>query len=230
MLPGGSGGRVTMTTCTPRSRAAVSFAAVMGPPLFFVTSRPIPCSRISADSRPTVYGPRSRISVMRGGTGPSGGSTARTRNSCRSSAANVARSRRPVVRKTLSPGQARTVSAAARMSATLSHSGSASQPGRRRTSSGTPASAAARAAFAVIAPANGWVASITRVIPSARRNAASPSTPPNPPTRTGPSGRRGWRTRPASEETTSVPAATSAAASSLASPVPPRMRMRTGTG
>jgi hypothetical protein len=39
-LPGGSGGRCTITTCTPSSRAACSFAAVIGPPLFFVTSSP----------------------------------------------------------------------------------------------------------------------------------------------------------------------------------------------
>ena len=67
----------------------------------------------------------------------------------------------------------------------------------------------------------------TAVMPSASRKAVSPSAPPNPPIRTGPCGSRGSRTRPASDDSTSVPAATSMAASSRASPVPPRMRIRT---
>jgi hypothetical protein len=49
-----------MTTWTPRLLAAESFAAVIGPPLSFVTSRSIRCSRMSADSLSTVYGPRPR--------------------------------------------------------------------------------------------------------------------------------------------------------------------------
>ena len=57
---------------------------------------------------------------------------------------------------------------------------------------------------------------------------ARPSTPPKPPMRTDPSGKRGCCTRPASEEMTSLPSATSAAARARASPVPPRTRMRTG--
>jgi hypothetical protein len=88
--------------------------------------------------------------------------------------------------------------------------------------------AAARAALAVIVAANGWVASTRRVMCSARRKAARPSAPPKPPIRTSPSGSRGRLTRPASEEITSAPAAVSSAASSRASPVPPRMRVRTG--
>ena len=60
------------------------------------------------------------------------------------------RSRRPVVRNTASPGQARTVSAASRMPATVSQDGSACQAGGRSTSRGTPASMAASAAFAVM--------------------------------------------------------------------------------
>ena len=226
-VPSGSGGRSTMTTRTPREAAASSLASVIGPPLFLVTSSPTPWLRISADSPSTVYGPRSSTSVMRGGTAPSGGSTVRTRKRCRSSAAKTSRSRRPVVRNTDSPGQGRTAAAAPRMSGTRSQEGAAAHSGRRRTSSGTPARAVACAAWAVISPANGWVASMTPVIRSARRNAARPSTPPNPPTRTGPSGSRGCRTRPASDESTSTPPATSSAASARASPVPPRIRIRT---
>ena len=132
-----------------------------------------------------------------------------------------------MVRNTDSPGQARTAAAAAAMSGTVCQDGSAGHGGRRSTSSGRPAWAAASAAFALIAAANGWVASTMPVIASVRRYPASPVAPPNPPMRTSPAGSRGWRTRPASDETTSTPAAVSPAASSRASPVPPRMRIRT---
>ena len=75
------------------------------------------------------------------------------------------------------------------------------EPQQRR-----PGPAAASAAEAEMRAANGWVASTTARTGSAVRYATRPSTPPNPPTRTGPTGSAGSETRPASEESTSTPA------------------------
>ena len=72
--------------------------------------------------------------------------------------------------------------------------------------------------------AKGCVASTTARTSWSASHARSPSTPPNPPIRTSPTGSRGRWTRPASEDTTSTPASTSSSASSRASPVPPSRR------
>lgn len=228
--PAGGAGRRTTTTGSPRSRAARSFAAVAEPPLSLVTSTSMRCSRSSAVSPSTVYGPRSSRTRARRGSGGSGGSTARTRNrtSASSSPAKAARPCRPVVRNTPPSGPQRPGSdaAASAAEATECHRspGPSVQPGRRRASSGTPVAAAACAAWRLMTAANGCVASTTASTPCPAIQRTIPAAPPNPPVRTVPTGSRGAATRPASEVVTygrgRTPA--SAAASRRASAVPPR--------
>src|SRR4029453_13011830 len=105
--------------------------------------------------------------------------------------------------------------------------GCSRQLGRSSRTTAVPVILAACTRFLVIFAAKGWVASTTAEACSRRRYSARPPTPPNPPTRTRPGGRLGVLTRPASEDSTSTPSATRAAASCRASAVPPRIRIVT---
>ncbi len=111
-----------------------------------------------------------------------GGSTDRTTKCGSVRSANAARPRRPVVRRTRRPSPGSSAAAASSEGTGCQWSpGPGRQPGRRSTTRGTPAEAVARAAFAVISAANGWVASTTASTCRSRSQAASPSGPPKPP-------------------------------------------------
>ena len=77
--------------------------------------------------------------------------------------------------------------------------GSGLQGRRVNRTRGTPRRAQAAAAWAEIRTAKGWVASMTASIDLAARNLANPSTPPNPPVRTGIGAGAGRAVRPASD-------------------------------
>ena len=81
------------------------------------------------------------------------------------------------------------------------------------------------AAWAVIVAAYGWVASTTASTFESTSQRRIPSTPPNPPMRTSPTGSAGSGTRPASELITST-SGCSRAASVRASEVPPSSSTR----
>ena len=95
-----------------------------------------------------------------------------------------------MVRKTRFPSAGSAATAAGSESA-HTQPGSGGHPGRRSTTSGTPAVADADTACAVIVDAKGCVASTTAATPCSRSQAASPSTPPKPPIRTSPDGQCG---------------------------------------
>jgi hypothetical protein len=168
--PAGTGGRDWITTGMPSSPAARSLASVIAPPLSLVTSTSMRCSRSSSRSASRVNGPLASSVRSRGGIGGSGGSTERTRNQCSPSPANAASPPRPVVRKTRRPSPGSASAAAASVGTQCQRSPSPGvQPGRRSTSSGIPSSVVAAAAEALMVAANGWVASTTAAIRSARR-------------------------------------------------------------
>src|SRR5689334_9272281 len=191
-----------MMTGRPKERAAASFGAE--PPLFFVTTTSIACDRSNDTSPSSVNGPRSRISCIRGGAGPDGGSTVRTRNHDEQEAKHP-RVCRPVVRNTRSNGATADAAAANDGTRIQSSPGTGDQAGRRSTSNGTSAWRQAEAACALIVAANGWVASTTVSIRASVRKRTSPAAPPKPPIRTAPGNGTGSRTRPARDEITKNP-------------------------
>lgn len=160
----GRGGRSTITTGTPSSRAATSLASA--PPLSLVTSTSTPASRRFSPS--TVNGPRSMITSRSAGIGGTGGSTERARKEQSKRPAKAPISCRPVVRNTR-PGRSAAAAASTVGTRCQLSPGCSVQPGRRSTRNGTPTAAVAAAACPVIVAANGCVASTTAPIRAARR-------------------------------------------------------------
>ena len=224
--PCGAGGRSTITTGRPSSRAATSLAAVRSPPLSRQTTTSIRCSRSSARSASAVTRPGPRTKRCRAGSGPVGGSSARSRNQPGASA-KAAKSAGPVARNARSPSRGAAAAAAAMSGTRCQWSpGPAVHPGLRSTRSGRRSSAAAATASSVIRVANGWVASTTASVSWSRSQRVSPA-PPKPPIRTSPSGSNGTATAPASDDVSSIPRCPpTAAASRRASAVPARRSTR----
>lgn len=218
------GGRATITTSTPNTRHASSFAAVAAPPEFFVTRASIPSARSSASSSSRTNGPRAAMHRAPAGT-TKGASTLRTRYECQGAARNGSSSCCPTVRNTRRRTCPNAATAPAMSATSVQRSPApATQAGRTTFTQGTPTSPAAAATFRCIRAANGCVASITAPTPSARRYAASPATPPNPPRRDATAGSTGARVRPASDNTgRNRPSPAKATASAEPSVVPPRI-------
>ena len=219
----GAGGRATSTTGTPSRRAATSFPSTAVPPEFLLTTTSIPSARNSAISPSTWNGPRAATHRARAGTtAGSGASTLRIRYSCQGAARNGASSCCPTVRKTRRGAVPNAASASSIDETSVQSSPTpARHAGRSSATRGTPACNAAAAAFPCIPAANGCVASTSAPIPSSRRYATSPATPPNPPRREGTAGKLGARVRPANDSTGRNAVPSSARHNAEASVVPP---------
>ena len=185
----------------------------------------MPCSRSSARSPSTVNGPRSSSTRHPARHGRSGGSTRADQEPAGPARRRPRGSVRPVVRKTRSPSDGSSGRGRGERVGPVASRAPGGHARARSTSSGTPAAAQASAACAVIVDAKGCVASTTASMSWSRSQAASPSTPPNPPMRTSPAGSGGVAHPPGQRRhARRTPASTSAAASARASAVPPRIR------